>query len=289
MRVLLRWLCGLSAALVLALPASAEPPMWRIKSQAGEVVLFGSVHLLAPDLQWRSPALDAELARAGSLWFEVPIDRDTQATVARLIGARNLLPVGGSLSALLSRQGRERLTNVCGRLGLPVQAIDGAQPWFAEVTLTLLHLQSRGVRQGSGVEESLARIAPANLPRRAFETPAEQVAILAGASRKEQIASLEETLEEIDERPETFDDLQKAWVAGDVGWIVREAVEPIRRAAPGLYERLVAARNRRWADEIERLLKAPERALIVVGVGHLVGPDSVPALLRRRGIAVEGP
>jgi uncharacterized protein YbaP (TraB family) len=37
------------------------------------------------------------------------------------------------------------------------------------------------------------------------------------------------------------------------------------------------------------LLKSSERAFIVVGVGHLVGPDSVPALLRRRGVAVEGP
>ncbi len=56
-----------------------------------------------------------------------------------------------------------------------------------------------------------------------------------------------------------------------------------------MYERLVAARNRRWAVEIERLLKSGRRVLIVVGVGHLVGPDSVPALLRRRGVAVEGP
>ena len=30
-------------------------------------------------------------------------------------------------------------------------------------------------------------------------------------------------------------------------------------------------------------------AVMVVGVGHLVGPDSVPALLRARGVVVEGP
>jgi uncharacterized protein YbaP (TraB family) len=66
-------------------------------------------------------------------------------------------------------------------------------------------------------------------------------------------------------------------------------VEKLRREAPGAYRTLVVERNRRWADRIAQLLRDDKRIFIVVGVGHLVGPDSVPALLRARGIRVEGP
>ena len=39
-----------------------------------EMVIFGSVHVLPPGLDWRPKALDAALAKADDLWFELPID-----------------------------------------------------------------------------------------------------------------------------------------------------------------------------------------------------------------------
>ena len=89
--------------------------------------------------------------------------------------------------------------------------------------------------------------------------------------------------------PDGFARLARAWARGDVRTIEKEGLEDLRRQAPAAYARLVVARNRRWVGEIEALLKRPGRTFAVVGVGHLVGPDSVPALLRRDGVAVDGP
>ena len=46
-----------------------------------------------------------------------------------------------------------------------------------------------------------------------------------------------------------------------------------------------------WRSEyrLDSLAYQSGSTVIVVGVGHLIGPDSVPALLRARGVKVEGP
>ena len=291
-KILRRWTAAaIVAAGVLGavLPVQAAPPIWRVHGPRGEVVLFGSVHLLTPGLDWRSPELTAALAAADQVWFEIPMDGTSDAAVAKAVAPLSRLPKGQSLGQLLSAQGRARLDRVSRRYGLTPASLDGYRPWFAEVTLTLMDLRVHGASQGDGVEPSLAREAPPGAARRAFETPEQQVRFLADAPVAEQAASLEETLRQIEDEPDSFEVLQKAWLAGDTGWIEREAVAPLKKAAPEIYRRLVALRNRRWADRIELLLKSPDRAFIVVGVGHLVGPDSVPALLRRRGVKVEGP
>lgn len=290
----LRWTLAAALVAVLAwapaLSARAAPPVWRIRGPAGgEVVLFGSVHLLNPGQDWRTPELAADLAKAQSVWFEAPFDANARARTQRLVAERSRLPRGATLSARLSPVGRARLSRVGAQLGLPVATLESMQPWFADNTLTVMHLQARGARLADGVEEAISDMAPAGARRRAFETPEEQVALLAGATPAEQAASLEETLRQIEEQPAAFDRLQTAWIGGDLQAIVRGGLDPLRRVTPGVYRRLVVERNRRWASRIERLLKTPERAFIVVGVGHLVGPESVPALLRRRGVQVDGP
>ena len=66
-------------------------------------------------------------------------------------------------------------------------------------------------------------------------------------------------------------------------------IAPMRKEDEALYRRVLVERNRRFADRIEQMAKGDRRIFVVVGVGHLVGPDGVPALLRRDGFKVEGP
>jgi uncharacterized protein YbaP (TraB family) len=135
----------------------------------------------------------------------------------------------------------------------------------------------------------LSAAAPRTAQRRAFETPAEQIAILADASRAQQIASLRQTMQEMEDTPDEFAMLLKAWMAGDVATLDREAIQPLRKASPALYRRLVSERNARWAQVLDQRLKGQGRTVVVVGVGHLVGKGSVPERLRALGYEVEGP
>ena len=103
------------------------------------------------------------------------------------------------------------------------------------------------------------------------------------------MASLKETLDEIDADPGIFNRAADAWRRGDVKGVEREVIVPMRKESEALYRRVLVDRNRRFASRIEQMVQGDKRIFVVVGVGHLVGPDGVPAMLRRDGLKVEGP
>lgn len=281
-------LTALAAASVLATlpaPAAAEPAVWTIRDADSTIVLFGSVHLLPGGLDWRPAALDAALADADDLWFETLTDDAASGLAARRLG---VLPAGESLTARLTPEGRARLQRQGERLGLSPAAVDHLRPWLADLTLSVAALLQDGAFADAGVERTLETAAP-SATRRYFETPAEQIDFLAGAPEADQLASLEETLRQLEEDPELFTRLVRAWLAGDQAAIEQLGVAPIRTLSPVLYERLLAGRNRRWTEIILARLAGSGTTVMVVGAGHLTGPDGVPALLRARGVAVEGP
>lgn len=285
----MRVLAALAAVLALAGPARADPPMWVVRDADSELVLFGSVHLLPPDLAWRTVALDEALARAEDLWLELPVDEASQQQGAKLAQQRMLLPKGQTLDGQLSAAGRTRLRRIAPGLGLTAQQLQPLRPWMAEVTLTVALAQRAGATSGGGVEQTLSRDPTVTARRRAFETVEQQVALFADAPPKEQVAALEQTMREIEEDPLSYDRLAKAWAASDLAALQVEALDPMRKQSPALFKRLVSDRNRAWTGVIVDRLKGSGRTVVVVGAGHLIGNDGLPQRLRALGYRVEGP
>ncbi len=269
--------------------ARADPPLWRVIGPHAEVDLFGSIHLLSDATQWKTPALAAQLARADAVWFEIPLGAAAQTDAVAMMQAQGALPPGQTLSALLPPELEARLAVVAAREGLPLAPLEHMKPWLVELEVELLFFERQGARQALGVEAQIDAAAPAGVGRGAFETLADQVSMLSGDPIPEQVASLKQTLDDIDTDPQIFARMADAWRRGDVAGLVREVIVPMRRQDEALYRRLLVDRNRRFAARIERMAYGRQRIFVVVGVGHLVGPDGVPALLRRDGLKVEGP
>lgn len=273
----------------IALPAQAQPPVWVVKDRNSELVLFGSVHVLPPGLDWEPPALVRALARADDLWFELPIDPQSEALTGRLAAQNGMLPEGQSLIALMSPADAERLTRVAAGFGLSAPFLDRFQPWLAEIALAGGSYRKVGAASQTGVEKIIAAHASPKAKLRAFETPEQQIGMLSGGPMAEQLASLHETLTEMEDDPDAFEALIRAWMAGDAGDLDRQALAPMRKAAPELFKRLVMDRNAAWATALDARLKGRGRTVVVVGVGHLVGPGSLPERLRGLGYSVRGP
>jgi uncharacterized protein YbaP (TraB family) len=288
-RLIVRPLIGLAAALAVSAPALAQPPMWTVKGPKGVVVLFGSVHLLPPGLDWRPRALEDALNKASDIWFELPITQDTDNEASALSLKRGQLPAGASLSDMLTPYDVAKLQRAAVKVHCVPETLLRMQPWLAEVTLSVAEDALSGANAFNGVEEQVQAVAPIETPRRSFETAREQIGFLAGAAEKDQVASLVWTLHEIDDDPATYERVVREWMDQDLAGIEHDAIAPLRTASPGLYQRLIVERNRRWAAMLRRRLKAPGLAVVVVGVGHLVGPDGLPSLLRAEGFQVQGP
>lgn len=284
-----KFLAGALAALVTAGAARAQPPVWVVSDKDSQVVLFGSVHVLPKGLDWQPPALKAALAKADDLWFELPIDPATEAETGRLAAQLGVLPPDQSLFKLLPPEQSARLARVGQAWGVDAVLLDRLQPWLAEIALAGAAYRKAGAGGDDGVEKIIAAAAPPHAALRAFETPQQQLSILSGASQAEQLASLAETLKEMEEDPDEFTTLVKAWMAGDLAALDREALAPLKSAAPGLFKRLVTDRNDRWTKALEQRLKGKGRTVVVVGVGHLIGEGGLPARLRALGYSVKGP
>jgi uncharacterized protein len=263
--------------------------MWVVSDADSQLVLFGSVHVLPPGLDWTPPTLVRALHEADDVWFELPVGPQTDVEVAQLAAAKGYLPAGQRLSGLLSTQAAARLARVCQTYGLAAPLLEQFQPWMAEVVLAGAAYRAAGADAESGVEKALAAQAPPQATRRAFETPAQQIALFSGGPLAEQVASLEESLEELETDPQAYKDLVAAWMAADLSGLDKDALEPLREASPALYARMVTARNDAWTRTLDQRLKEAGRTVVVVGVGHLVGPDGLPARLRALGYSVKGP
>jgi len=284
---------GVLLAAVLALglsrPSFARPPIWIVHGGRGVAVLFGSIHLLPPGLDWRSAALDAAIARANELWFELPITAASDDEAEALSRARGRLAGGRTLASLLTPRAAGALQRAALKVRCPPQALAPMQPWLAELTLSVAEVGLDGATAYNGVEEQIQAIAPIGAKRRAFETARQQIDILAGAARQDQVASLSLTVHEIDDEPGVYRRIVNDWMTADLPALRRDALDPLAAASPAIYARLITRRNRRWTERLKRRLRHPGLIVVVVGVGHLVGPDGLPSQLRARGFDVEGP
>lgn len=289
MRPFLAALLGPLLAAAVAAPAHAQPPVWVVRDADSEMVLFGSVHVLPPGLDWRPKALDTALGEAQDLWFELPSGPAAEAEVARLAGERGVLPAGQSLFRLLPPDDVALLLKVAKAYGVEPSLLDRLEPWLAEVALAGAAYRRVGAATENGVEAQVSGSAPEAIRREAFETPTQQIDIFDSAPLAEQVASLRETLGELDADPDAYMKLVRAWMAGDARGLDQEALEPLRKASPGVFRRLVTDRNARWVEALDLRLKGRGRTVVVVGVGHLVGEGGLPARLRALGYSVTGP
>jgi uncharacterized protein len=287
MRLLRRSVALVSLLFLLCGNALAHPALWQAKVGSSTVYLFGTVHLLPNDAQWRFPALDQAIAQSQSLYIE--LTDDDQANVAPLV-LRYGVYTAHPLSSLLSDSDNAALAKAAQLAGLPGGAttLQPMKPWLAALTLSVAPLLKAGLDPAEGVDKQLkAQMASAGKPVLGLETAEQQIQFLADLPAPMQLSFLRDTLRDVDKTKEELLSLVDAWKQGDTAAIAKLENDELKSQEPALYQQLIVQRNTAWAGKIRNMLKQPGTVFIAVGAAHLAGPDSVQAQLAKMGITVQ--
>jgi len=259
------------------------PPLWVIRDADSIVYLFGTVHLLRPGAAWGSDKVDAAFDSASDVWFEV-VNPDDQTAMMTAIRDHGLSPQR-PLSSRLTAEEKTRLDAAVRSMGMEPAQIDPMRPWFAAMMVGVAPLTAAGYDPAAGVELNLrARARAAGKTLHGLETLDQQLAGLAGMSDEGETAYLRYYLAHYDEVAGDMDRLVAGWTAGDLDAISAYARANGRDISDEVHETFMASRNADWAGQIQTVLAGSGTTFIAVGAAHLVGEDSVQALLAEKGI-----
>jgi hypothetical protein len=288
----------LAALMLIAAPTLAacaprparEPALWRVTDSDSEIWLFGTAHMLRPELRWRGPRVNAAFAAAEEFVTETDTSAEGAEAAQALSGQLGMLPAGETLSSRLNAEQQARLARAASELRIDPSTLELLRPWLAALRLSYAYALSRGMRPEAGVESVLSAEARARGKRLSFlETPEQQVRFLADLAPAEEARFLADTLREIETDAGATDEMEALWARGDVEALAALFDAQWRAGSPALHEAIILERNRVWAEQIARRLKGEGRVFVAVGAAHLVGEGNVVALLRERGIDVDGP
>ena len=262
-----------------------QPPMWVVSDAVSEITLYPTIHILPDGVSWKSEAMTKRLADAEEVWFEIPLGAELDPNIQLATMQLGIAP-GSSLSSKLTEEEVAKLKEAIAPLGMPFEAVDAMKPWLASTMVSVAALVGNGFNPEAGVEKQLEPLA-AGKTIRSLETAQQQIEMLAGLPEDAQLQMLKDTLSELDEMVETLNEMVEDWSVGDVDDLEDEFIDEMKAEMPAAYEAIVKNRNIDWANQIEEELKGSGTDFIAVGAAHLVGDDSVQAILKARGITVK--
>jgi uncharacterized protein len=272
----------------LAAASDAKPALWKLHGDGVVAHLFGSVHLGKRDLYPLPEPIDNAFAAATHLVVELDIDGIGSAERRAAMAAHGMNPDGITLSVLAGPVLWGNLGEACVALDISCPGLERLRPWLAALTLALRAIERSGLDTSTGVDRHFLRRGRGSHTIVSLETLDGQLSLLSQLGGEDQLGFLEETVEQIGEAPRLIGEIYTSWRAGDEVALDRLVNDELRSSTvPGMYDTMMVQRNASMAAGVARMARAGHDVFVVVGAGHLVGPDSVVKHLLARGWRVE--
>jgi uncharacterized protein YbaP (TraB family) len=275
--------------------AAERGALFKVTDHGHTLHLYGTIHVGRADYFPLEPRIRAAMASAPTLALEIDTTGQEAAVMAALAKHAMFTPGSPGIAALPAER-RARIESALRKQGLDPAQATAMKPWMLVVMLAMKDALTLGYDPAFGVDEHLATLARANTQRKTrvteLETMEYQAALLNRMPDEDQWRLLEESLENMASGRQMREtrELFGAYDRAD-----RKLQEKIAQrmeeddSMTGRYTRelLLDERYGPMADKIVSLLGREDKAVVAVGLLHLIGKRGIPELLRKRGIRVE--
>jgi len=271
--------------------AAERGALFKATGKGHTLYLYGTIHAGKPGYYPLEPRIRDALAAAPRLVLEIDVARDPAAVMAAF-QQHGLFAAGSPGYAGLAPERRLRIETALKAQGVDPAAVAPLKPWMLMTMLAMGDLVKLGADPALGVDAHLAGLVRGKIPIAELETAQYQVALLDRLPIEMQWKLLEETLEhmasgqQLKETRELLDAYERADQAA-LDRIAHRIETDSDLIAKFTREVILDERNGPMAEKVASLLAQENNAVVAVGLLHLLGKNSVPELLRQRGITVE--
>jgi uncharacterized protein YbaP (TraB family) len=287
-----RLFAALTAILALAAPAAAKAPpqarpaLWEVSDADTTIYLFGTIHLLPTNYQWRTAKFNQAVANSQQLVVETIVDLQQPTEI---LAAKRNLGYSPGLPPIVDRVPPTKvglLRSTIAKSGVPEKYFNSMETWLAAFELLGVRFREIGLKGEEGPEQTLRNeFQAARKPIGQLETNTEQLGYFDKLPESAQRLLLEGAIEEPKSMDNDFARMLASWSKGDVKAISVSFNRELS-VSPPLKEALLHRRNANWSRWVERRMASPGSVMVAVGAGHLAGPDSLVAMLKNEGYKV---
>lgn len=273
----------LSSPAVLHAAGAQAPFLWKVKSGATTHYLLGSMHLMPGSAYPLPAAIERAYSQTKALVLETdPAALEAPELQARMVDAG---VTGRGLAREIDAALYERVRRQAEASDLPPTVCDRFRAWFCALSLTLYEFQRAGMEPRFGIDQHFYRRALADQrPVSWLEEADTQFRLFSNMDTELSAQFLASSLDDLSQEQWRPEALMQVWRASDSSALA-ELLEATRRDFPKTYARLLSDRNRAWMTPLLQRLRGRTPQLVVVGAAHLVGPDSVVAMLQSHGLS----
>ena len=280
-------IASITSLLILMLPASANSPLWKISKGNDHLFIGGTIHMLGKNDYPLPPKFESIYNQSEQLVFETDMTKlqlpETQLKMVQLMSYQD----GSTLKDHLSPETYQALANFADSSGLPIMMIERFKPGMAATMLTMIELKKLGV-DAEGVDSFYNSKANQDFKKIGkLETVDQQISFLTTLGEKNPDEFINYTLRDIKQLPKLFGELKNAWKTGNIQKLDEIGIAPMKKDFPDTYQNIIAKRNKAWVPQIEAMIKTKEIEMVLVGMLHLAGDDSVLNQLEKLGYSIE--
>lgn len=219
--------------------------------------------------------------------FETDIGKLKDPSTQQELISRAMYTDGSTIENHLSSQTYSLLNDYCASNGIPLEAIKQFKPSIVVVTITALELAKLDVTQ-EGVDTFFYELATReNKVVEGLETVEEQINFIINMGEGIEDAFVTHSIRDLKSVKQQYEKMLEAWKKGDVKELNDFMVADIKTKTPKVYKELIVERNENWLPMFDAYQKTPQKEFILVGAGHLVGPDGILKALSLKGYKIK--